>query len=109
MSNAPEDKRRHPRLPLMARAWIEGGRHTVYLRVHDVSCGGLSVRAPVPFAAADSVELRLELPGGIEVRARGEVMWVRPGPGGESGPRMGARFLEFHEGEEALYTLLGRA
>ena len=106
----PEDKRRHPRLPLLARAWIEDGRHTVYLRVHDVSCGGLSVRAPVPFAAADAVEVRLELPGGLEVRARGEVMWVRPEPGESSGgPRMGARFLEFHEGEEALFKLLGRA
>ena len=35
-----------------------------------------------------------------QVRARGEVVWVRP-QGGDSGtPRMGARFLEFDEGAE---------
>jgi hypothetical protein len=107
MKEDVEDKRRHPRLPLPARAWIEDGRHTYYVRVHDVSAGGLSVRAPVPFEASDCVELRLELPGGVQVRARGEIIWVRSNRGGESGPRMGARFLEFHEGEEALYKLLG--
>ena len=104
-----EDKRRWPRVPLAARAWIEDGHHTMYVRVHDVSRGGLSVRAPVPFAAADAVEVRLELPGGVVVRARGEIMWVKPEPGETSGPRMGARFLEFHDGEEALFKLLGRA
>ncbi len=102
------EKRQHPRVPVPARAWIADGQHTIYLRLHDLSVGGLSVRAPVPFAAADPVELRIELPGGIQVRARGEIRWVRDG-GGESGPRMGARFLEFHEGEEELYKLLGSA
>jgi hypothetical protein len=43
------------------------------------------------------------------VRAAGEVVWVRSGSAGESGPRMGARFLEFLEGEEELYDLLGNA
>jgi len=43
------------------------------------------------------------------VRARGEVVWVRSSAAVESGPRMGARFLEFVEGEEELYQLLGNA
>lgn len=103
------EQRRHPRIELPARCWILDGNHTVYLRVHDVSCGGLSVRAPVPFEAHGIVEVRLELPGGGTVRARGEIMWVRPNGGESSGPRMGARFLEFLEGEEALYDVLGRA
>jgi hypothetical protein len=35
------------------------------------------------------------------------VVWTRPEGGESSGPRMGARFLEFLEGEEALHRLLG--
>ena len=105
----PVEHRRHPRLELPARCWIEDGEHTVYLRVHDVSRGGLSVRAPVPFQPAGAVEMRLELPGGRLVRVRGEVVWTRPDGGEASGPRMGARFLEFVEGEEDLYRLLGNA
>lgn len=108
----PREKRRHPRLELAVRCWITDQRHTVYLRVHDISRGGLSVRAAVPFAPAGQIEVGLELPGGRRVRMRGEVVWVRGpaddgAPGG--GPRMGARFLEFVEGEEDFYALFGNA
>ncbi len=105
----PKERRRHPRRELATRCWIIDDEHTVYLRVHDLSRGGLSVRAPVPFAATNQIELGLELPGGRRVRARGEVVWVRSSTATESGPRMGARFLEFVEGEEDLYQLLGNA
>jgi len=105
------EARRHPRVELPARCWIEDGEHTLYLRLHDLSRGGLSVRAPVPFAAARRLTLRLELPSGGELRAIAEVVWVRGTPPADqpSCARMGARFLEFLEGEEALYTLLGQA
>jgi hypothetical protein len=102
-----KEQRRHPRFQLAVRCWITDGRHTLYLRVHDISRGGLSVRAPGPFAPSRKIEVGLELPGGRRVRARGEIVWVRPPTAGESGPRMGARFLEFVEGEEELYQLLG--
>jgi hypothetical protein len=94
-----------------ARCWIGDGRRTVYMRVHDVSRGGLSVRAPVPFAPSDPVELRLELPGGRSARARGEIVWVKNARDVSegSGARMGARFLEWLTGEEELYNLLPRA
>jgi hypothetical protein len=105
------ETRRHPRIELPARCWIEDGEHTLYLRVHDVSRGGLSVRAPTPFSASHQIVLRLELPGQRTVRARAEVVWVRDSPAAElaSGARMGARFLEFLEGEEDLYDVLGNA
>ena len=109
VGGVPEhDTRRHPRVRLAARCWIGDGQRTVYMRVHDLSRGGLSVRAPVPFAPTDPVELRLELPGGRTARARGEIVWVRPPsePGDESGARMGARFVEWLAGEEDLYNLL---
>jgi hypothetical protein len=105
------ETRRYPRVELPARCWIEDGEHTFYLRVHDVSRGGLSVRAPTPFEKSHQIVLRLELPGERTVRARAEVVWVRDSPAAElaSGARMGARFLEFIEGEEDLYEILGNA
>ena len=108
-ADPPREKRRHPRFEMAVRCWITDARHTLYLRVHDISKGGLSVRAKVPFLAAGRIEVGLELPGGGRVRARGEVVWVREETATESGARMGARFLEFVEGEEELYQLLGNA
>jgi hypothetical protein len=103
----PREQRKYPRYELAVRCWITDARHTLYLRVHDISRGGLSVRAPVPFGPSGKIEVGLELPGGRRVRARGEVVWVRSQS--NTGPRMGAKFLEFVEGEEELYKLLGNA
>jgi hypothetical protein len=103
------EERRHPRHALAVRCWISDERHAIYLRLHDLSRGGLSVRAPVPFAPATNVEVGLELPDGRRVRAHGQIVWVRASATATSGPRMGARFLEFVEGEEDLYRLLGNA
>jgi len=108
-ADPPREQRRHPRFDLGVRCWITDSRHTLYLRVHDISRGGLSVRAPVPFAPSGKIEVGLELPGGRRVRVHGEVVWVRTSTATESGPRMGARFLAFLEGEEELYRLLGNA
>ena len=100
--------RRHPRIRVAARCWIGDGRRTVYMRIYDLSRGGLSVGAPVPFAPADAVELRLELPGGRTARARGEIVWVRRSRemGEDEGARMGARFVEWLAGQEALDDVL---
>jgi PilZ domain len=110
-SPSSADQRRHPRVALPARCWIGDGRRTIYMRVYDLSLGGLSVRAPVPFSPADPVELRLELPGGRWARARGEIVWVRPSPpdhGAQTGARMGARFTEWLAGQESLAEILPR-
>jgi hypothetical protein len=95
------EQRRHPRFELPVRCWITSEEHTVYLQLHDLSRGGLSVRAPVPFVPPSAIDLYIELPEGT-VRARGEVVWVRRTDAPESGPRMGARFLEVMEGEADL-------
>jgi hypothetical protein len=98
------EKRRHPRQQHAIRCWIGDGSHTLYVRLHDISLSGLSVRAPVPFQPSGEVELSIELPDHNRVRARAEIVWTRNGPG--SGPRMGARFIEILEGEEDLKALL---
>jgi hypothetical protein len=104
------DARRHARVQLPARCWIGDGRRTVYMRIHDLSRGGLSVHAPVPFAPEDPVELRLELPGGRSARARGQIVWVKKAGEsrdlGGSGARMGAQFLEWLSGRDDLYEML---
>jgi hypothetical protein len=100
-------KRRHPRHQLPIRCWIADGVHTVYLRVHDVSAGGLSVRAPVAFEPQHVVEVRLELPGGRLARLSGRVVWVRH-DAEVSGPRMGAEFVEVIDGGDDLFSLVGR-
>jgi Tfp pilus assembly protein PilZ len=103
------EKRRHRRVQLSIRCWMGDATHTIYLRVHDVSLGGLSVRAPVPFEPDRDLQLSIELPDRSHVRARGKVVWVSPPTGLQSRPRMGARFVEFIEGEEALSALLTTA
>jgi hypothetical protein len=102
------EKRRHPRLETGLRCWIGSQRHTLFVRLHDVSRGGLSVRAPVPFVPATTIEVGLDLPGGGRLRARGEVVWVRGEPTTEeNGARMGARFVEFLEGKDELDGVVG--
>ncbi len=98
------EQRRHPRRSLPVRCWIAQGDHTVYLRLHDVSLGGLSVRAPVPFSAGAELALELELPSGRRVLARACVVWSRHAEA--SGPRMGASFTEFLSGQDDLQRLL---
>lgn len=102
------EKRRHRRVEVGVRCWLTNDRHTVYLRLHDLSLGGLSVRAHVPFMPAGRVDVGLELPGGRKVRARGEIVWVRTHDAAMAapGPLMGARFVEFTEGESDLNSLL---
>jgi hypothetical protein len=100
------EKRRYRRREMGLRCWIGSQRHTLYVRLHDLSRGGLSVRAPVPFMPSTTIELGLELPGGVRVRARGEVVWVRGEPVLADGARMGARFVELLEGAEELDGVL---
>jgi Tfp pilus assembly protein PilZ len=101
------EKRRHRRIQLSIRCWIIDGNHTLYLRVYDLSLGGLSVRTPAPFQPDRELRILIELPDRTQVRARGQVVWIRPSAGVESRPRMGVRFVEFTEGEQALHDLLG--
>jgi hypothetical protein len=103
------EQRRHPRVALPARCWLVGGEHTAYLPVHDLSRGGLSVRAPLPFSPADVLELQLELPGGRLLRARGQVCWVKTERQDSARPRLGARFVELYEGAADLDRVLGQA
>ena len=109
------EKRRHPRRALAVHCWIRDARHTVYARLHDVSLGGLSIRAPILFRPNAELELAIVLAGdettsavsNVAVRARGRVVWVRAAAEGPGNARMGAQFVDILEGEAALRRLVG--
>jgi hypothetical protein len=114
------EKRRHPRRQLTVRCWMSDGQHTLYARVHDVSLGGLSIRAPVAFSPNVELQLALVLASDladheatVSIRAQGRVVWVRSPRGdldplrARSAPRMGAEFLRVLEGEDMLRDLIG--
>jgi len=96
------EKRRHPRRQLGVRCWLADGESTLYARVYDVSTGGLSIRAPVPFRPGTELELSIVLSSSTAVRAIGRVVWVSARGGG---PRMGAEFVRFQSGHAALDRL----
>ena len=91
-------RRQCPRRLTTARCWISDEVHTAYLRMHDISLGGLSVGAPLPFSPDSEIEVRIELPFGREVRARGKVVWRKD-------MRLGARFVEILAGQTELDEL----
>lgn len=97
--------RRHQRWSMPLHCWISSGDHTVYLRVYDLSRGGLSVRAPLPFLRARRVDVRVELTSGKVVSTRAEVVWKRRT---ESGPSFGVKFTTFRQGKQALFAALKR-
>ena len=96
MSSPHDDRRRHPRRRSRERAWFESDDRAVYLKLHDISKEGLSVRAPMPFHVGDEIVVTIG-----DLRVRVEVRWIagRPHAG------MGCRFVEVIEGERALETL----
>lgn len=93
-------QRRYPRHPVNARCWVSADSHTAYLRMHDLSLGGLSIGATLPFAPEAEIEVRIELPSGT-VYARGQVVW-------RGRERMGARFTEILSGQQHLEALLAK-
>lgn len=109
-----EEKRAHRRYQLAVRCWLADGQRTLYAPVHDVSAGGLSLRAPALFAPDAELELSLVLPptentrphGELAIRTRGRVVWVQK-PSATSRAHMGARFLDVLD-EVLLGRLLGR-
>jgi Tfp pilus assembly protein PilZ len=87
------------------RAWLSDGHHTVYLRLFNLSRGGLAVQAPTPFPVGGELQVSIELPKG-RIRGRGQVVWVSTPGAGDHGPRMGAAFLSVDEGHDELAALV---
>jgi hypothetical protein len=90
------ERRRHLRQRIHRRALFDTKQRAVFTRLHDISEGGLSVRAPMPFAPGEELVVTLG-----DVRVRVQVRWTneRPRVG------MGFRILEVLDGGEEFLTL----
>ena len=101
MNTPPTQRRKHPRVLIKAHSWVRYGMQTVYLRVRDLSRGGIGLVTPMPFYPAGEVEFEIEFPGGRAMVARGEVMWAQTQPD----LRIGARFTKIIKGQDVLESL----
>ena len=99
-------RRRSARFPL--QIWVEEhrGEDTYFLRVANISAGGLSLDAAMPHPLGAAVTLAFTLPGGHKpVTARGRVANIG---GGRAGLGMGIQFTEIEgDGERSVRRCLG--
>ena len=99
-----QSARKYGRIDLprgMLVAWQGGGRRES-ARVQTLSLGGLFIGVPDPPASGTVLQMVFDVPGG-EVRARGMVVYARPGDG------MGIQFRGMNAEERArLAHLLKR-
>jgi len=94
--------RRHPRVPVPARArcWCETDDITLYAKVQNISESGLCIRTCAPLPAGSSAKVRFALESGQEIFADVLVVWAHESdPGRESppSPGMGLRFLNIDD------------
>ena len=90
------ERRAQLRQPTRRRALFDAKQRTVFTKLHDISEGGLSVRAPMPFQHGEELIVTLE-----DVRVRVQVQWTLTHP--RAG--MGFRIVEVLGGGEQLLTL----
>ncbi len=89
-------KRKYPRIDLptgMLVAWQAGG-HREVARVATLSLGGVFISTPLPAATGSILQMVFEIPDG-DFRARGTVVYSRPGKG------MGVQFRAMGAEERA--------
>jgi PilZ domain len=91
------ERRAHRRVPLAARVQVGGSSGTGDGVARDISVGGLGFRSSHMLEAGDAVRVRLELPGGADVEASGEIVRAEGGD-------VGLRFTALGQG--ALLAIL---
>jgi Tfp pilus assembly protein PilZ len=98
-----DERRKHPRFPSQLHCWLRGPARQVYVRLRDLSLGGVALRAPTTFVRGDQAEVVVEDPHrGINLRARGEVVWTHPDPEHPEHTGTGVRFVQILAGAELL-------
>ena len=93
------EQRHSRRRRAFIRCWVNDALARRYVRLIDVGLEGARVELALPPPVGDEVEIRFAFrPGGVVVRARGEVVWRTMGFRGRGGV-MGVRFVEIDGGE----------
>ncbi len=93
----PSSRRRRPRLALELELEFTEDTHFFAGITQDLSEGGVFVATYRVLPVSTLLWLAFELPGGTQVRTRGEVRWIREEQAGSLRPGMGVAFLELPE------------
>ncbi|MFZ5471906.1 MAG: TIGR02266 family protein [Myxococcota bacterium] len=99
------ENRRHKRVLSRLRCWCEGQNVTLFVRIGDLSEGGLFLRTSTPLERGTKALLRFQVGEAAEVETRATVMWAR-GDGEEQPPGMGLQFEELAPGTRELIRRL---
>lgn len=78
------ERRRSPRMEMLGRVHGQAVSLDVPLTVREISLGGMSVEAPVPFPIDAIHEFRLTLGDGSTVLLRARVVYCRPAKGSDA-------------------------
>lgn len=101
---SPSERRRSPRVHLDTAINIFSGSNFYTGFTSDISEGGVFVETYQLEAVGTQVTIAMGMPGGVEIRARGTVRWIRDpmnlGAGME--PGMGIEFDELDEETHAF-------
>jgi hypothetical protein len=98
-----DERRKYPRFPSHLRCWLKGQARQAYVRLRDISRGGLGLRAPTTFPRGEVAEVIIENPGrGLKLRGRCEVVWNHPDPDHPEHTGTGLRFVAIEAGAELL-------
>ena len=99
----PDERRRYRRFPSGLKCWLTCEARLVYVRLRDLSRGGLGLRAPTNFAAGDAAEAIVEDPARQQsLRARCEIVWSHPDEDHPDHTGTGVRFVEILDGTDVL-------
>ena len=95
---APENRRKHARIPLHLRApiRIEGGGRSSEMtgEISNVSQGGLLLKIAQELPAKAHMRVRILWPPGRTCLASGQIVWQRPGSAGVALERPNDDFLQ---------------
>jgi hypothetical protein len=98
-----DERRRFRRVGSGLRCWLRGQSRTVYVRLRDLSHGGIGICAPTTFQRGDAAEVLVEdAHHARSLRAHAEVAWSHPDTDNPGHSGTGVRFLEVIEGRELL-------
>ncbi|MFN2493206.1 MAG: PilZ domain-containing protein [Pyrinomonadaceae bacterium] len=89
-----DDKRKHPRVPLLIEVLWEGGTGKYEARTTDISSGGCFIDTMGQVALGETIKFKLCLQGDEWIEVEGDVTYELPRAG------FGVRFTKISEGDQ---------
>ncbi|MGI9066739.1 MAG: PilZ domain-containing protein [Pyrinomonadaceae bacterium] len=76
-----QEKRKHPRVPMLLDVTWEDATSTHQARTGDISLGGCFIDTVGQATVGETISFRLRLPSGEWIGMQGDVRWELPGSG----------------------------